>query len=1154
MKKLLMFLVLLTVSVGTWAYTGSGTNITLSEQEPGKQVITIAPDGAGALATWFAGLTTDQKNSFASETTRTNLVITGPMNAADIAVLNNTEWSKFVTVDLKGATVTSTDVLSLSMANVETVVLPSGYTKDEVNAAGAHFAEVNSNFGSCLSADGTIEPKDVTGLYYEFGGVEYEYTGQNGSAGQTINTNITVPLENAEGYPKYFYQNDCANNAQFEVSADKIVNGQVTLSEFPVVYRHWDSKYENPFTHELIEVNPTDSRIFTQNGDQFITVDFSPNSKTFNNIYGQYLYKYTDANSNTVTCDASGNQTTNPTNQASSNMQITLNNQSVTLYEKTTHVEVYNADKVVAYVNKAGSLYKATNLAELDATKIKTVVISGNVTVDDITQMPAERIDPLDTSLSPAPPTGEGKFTKGDANPAWYINNAGAAIKDMDLSSATIDNPVYLRTLSANSALERIVFPDNLTRIPYACCYANGNSGNNKLKDIVFPQGLREIGAYAFHDTAIEELYVTNQITTIGHEAFGTCQKLKDLEFQAGLTNLSFGGYVFDNCTGLKHITFPYGVKQIGNYIFNMCTALESIHLPNSLETIGDGAFHQCSKMRTLVIPESVRSIGKDAFGLCYFEDIFLMAETPDKLPTIYSTGAGFNSYDHGTFAGNQLHGNNTSPQQNYDLYATYTSKQMLQAYRDAVSGGNTIANLHYTPAVKEFIDVNPYYALYGAEKEYTEIKEGDQIIQPAGIGHESYYLSDTYLFVDKEQATWPSAYNNRNEPGTGVRLGMRGDGGFDGDYPRCSRVGDPTMYQDSDPDAWNYSPYATTDYDHPSILGWRQFVLRRGDANNEKVIIRKQYKDVWYTFCTPFDMSDEMLAIAFNEGFNICEFNAVEVEDANIILHFNSIAIEDKSRNALALAYHPYMIHPNYMTQEFDKQGITGVYQEEKHVSSSTRLCDGNEFNTLSQAVVKGASVELEGVSVSGNFYFIGNVDNPDEKVKEGTTRTVFSGDITDGKMIKTIQGGYEEGGDEVKLGDKLIPQYAYFLGTAPGEEYPRYWKETAPNDRASGGRWTQYSAIIISDQKIEKALGRNKPKEENPVKSLEIDFSEFNPEDVTAIEQIVEEAKANNVPVQYMNIVYDFNGNIVKKGDASLETLPEGMYIVNGKKYLVK
>ena len=1133
LKNLLTFLVLLTVSVGTWAYTGSGTNITLSEQAPDKQVITIAPDGAGALATWFAGLTTDQKNSFASETSRTNLVITGPLSSADIAVLNNSEWSKFVTVDLKGATVSSTDILNMSMANVETVVLPSGYTKDEVNAAGAHFAEVNSNFGSCLSADGTIETKDVTGLYYTFGGVEYEYTGQNGSAGQTINTNITVPLENAEGYPKYFYQNDCANNAQFEVSADKIVNGQVTLSEFPVVYRHWDSSYENPFTHELIAVEPNDPRIFTQNGNQFISVDFSPESKTFSNIYGQYLYTYTDANSNTVTCDASGNQTTNPTNQASSNMQITLNNQSVTLYEKTSHVEVYNADKVVAYVNTAGSLYKATNLAELDPTKIKTVVISGNVTVDDITQMPADRIDPLDTSLSPAPPTGEGKFTKADANPAWYINNAGAAIKDMDLSSARIDNSVYLRTLSANSALERIVFPDNLTRIPYACCYANGNSGNNKLKDIVFPQGLREIGAYAFHNTAIEDLYITNKITTIGYKAFGVCEKLKNLEFQAGLTNLSFGGNVFDSCTGLKHITFPYGVKQIGNYIFNMCTALESIHLPNSLETIGDGAFHQCSKMRTLVIPESVRSIGKDAFGLCYLEDIFLMAETPDKLPTIYSTGAGFNSYGHGTFAGNQLHGNNTAPQEYYDLYATYSSKEMLQAYREAVKDGNTIAYLHYSPAVKEFIDENPYWKQYGDT-------------------HESKYLSDTYLYVDAEQAKWPAANNNRYDA-LGGRLGVRGDGSFDGDYPRCSRVGDPTMYS-TDPNAWNYSPYATTSYDQPSILGWRQFVLRRGDANNEKVIIKKQYKDVWYTFCTPFDMSDEMLAIAFNEGFNICEFNGVEVEDANIILHFNSIAIEDKSRNALALAYHPYMIHPNYMTQEFDKQGITGVYQEEKHVSSSTRLCDGNEFNTLSQAVVQGATAKTEDGNVSGNFYFIGNVDNPDEKVKEGTTRTVFSGDITDGKMIKTIQGGYEEGGDEVKLGDKLIPQYAYFLGTAPGEEYPRYWKETAPNDRTSGGIWKPYSAIIISDQKIEKALGRNKPKEENPVKSLEIDFSEFNPEDVTAIEQIVEEAKANDVPVQYMNIVYDFNGNIVKKGDASLETLPEGMYIVNGKKYLVK
>ena len=482
---------------------------------------------------------------------------------------------------------------------------------------------------------------------------------------------------------------------------------------------------------------------------------------------------------------------------------------------------------------------------------------------------------------------------------------------------------------------------------------------------------------------------------------------------------------------------------------------------------------------------------------------------------------------------------------------------------------------------MKAFIDANPFYNHPDYQKNSSE-KE---------------FLSDTYLFVDSEGNTWASKDNNHwTSQG---RIGARGNGEFVGDYVRCAIAGDPTIYQSTDATAWNYSPYATSTLDEPSKLGWRQFTLRRGDAHDETVIIYKNYKDVWYTFCTPFDMTDEMLAIAFNENFNICEFDGVEVKDASIILHFNTIATsvykdqnnvvyEDQGKDGnyhtftlngdtyshvtvsgygnntntyakdgdatngvkliegyLASAYHPYMIHPNYGSMDPKRRAITGDYRTEEQIDANTELCSNSELNTVSQAVYQTASYS----GTTGNFYFIGNVEDPNEEVAADATRNVFSGDITAGNMVKTVTGG-----EGVTLGNKLIPQYAYFLGTAAGDTYPKYWKETAPNDRTSGGVWTQYSAIIISDQIVEKALGRTTNLQDNPIKALEIDFSKFNPEDVTSIEQIVEEAKANDVPVQYISIVYDINGKIVKKGDTSLKDLPEGMYIINGKKYLVK
>ena len=1231
MKKLLMFLVLLTVSVGTWAFKHNYPSFGVSFDDTphlNTQTINITSTTPGALKNWWDYQKVNQpehgKDHFEIPNNLTKLVITGTMNADDfsvLSVLQESTWANITTVDLSQVTVTNaSDVCSMNLTHAETVVLPNGFNKQQVNTAGVYFTSKNQNFGSCLSANPEMEEQEQTKNWYEDPcGNKVEYTGTVTNGTGTVE-NITRPL--TFNSSSFTYVNTKFRDEVTTCSESEVENGKIVPNPLKV-----ELTQKNLYTYNGETYDPSDGNVSWWLGpDGVVISQYGPHQLpvgTQLDAITTYTYTWRDNHQNEGTYTYNGQPQGNATdgyyamienrytpkegyqfdvtptytytyiNLDCEEALISYHEEKETIdlpfnqtVDITTTSETILVPKeggtidVVAYVNTAGSLYKATNLAELDASKIETVVISGNVTVDDITQMPADHLDPLDPDLSPAPPTGEEKFTKADANPAWYINNVGAAIKDMDLSSATIDNPVYLRTLSANMALERIVFPENLTRIPYACCYANGTSGNYNLSEIVFPQGLQQIGAYAFHGVAITDLYVKRNTTSIGYEAFGVCPNLEHLVFEKGITDLSYDGYVFDSCPSLKHITFPEGVTKIGNYIFNMCTALESIHLPSSLQEIGDGAFHECISLNTLVIPENVHTIGRQALSLCYITDLFLMAEDVEHLPAIYSSGSDFGTGT-SSFARNQLDGNNTGLPQDYDTYLTYTSEQMLQLYRN-FSVGNTVTNLHYSPNLKDFIDANPYYN----HPDY-------QVNQ-----NEKPHLSDTYLFVDSEGNTWPS--KDSNHWVNGQQVDARGDGNFVGDYARCGFAGDPTNYQSTDETAWNYSPYATTTLDEPSKLAWRQFVLRRGDAHDETVIIYKNYKDVWYTFCTPFDMTDEMLAIAFNENFNICEFDAVEVKDESIILHFNTIATsvykdqdnvvyEDQGNDNdgyhiftlngdtythvtgvasintntyakdgnkengvkfiegyLASAYHPYMIHPNYGTSELKKRAITGTYKTEEQIDANTALSSTEELNTVSQAVRQTVSYN----GINGNFYFIGNVEDPEETVAEGETRNVFSGDITAGKMVKTITGG-----ESVVLGDKLIPQYAYFLGTAAGQTYPKYWKETAPNDRTSGGVWTQYSAIIISDQLVEKALGRaTNLQDDNPIKALEIDFSKFIPEDATAIEQIVEEAKANDVPVQFMNIVYDFNGNIVKKGDTSLENLPGGMYIINGKKYLVK
>ena len=140
------------------------------------------------------------------------------------------------------------------------------------------------------------------------------------------------------------------------------------------------------------------------------------------------------------------------------------------------------------------------------------------------------------------------------------------------------------------------------------------------------------------------------------------------------------------------------------------------------------------------------------------------------------------------------------------------------------------------------------------------------------------------------------------------------------------------------------------------------------------------------------------------------------------------------------------------------------------------------------------------------------------------------------------------------------LIPTGAYFLGRK-GTDYPKYYREIADDTRAitdrTGGFWTQFTAVIIPNDAaingIERKLG---PGIANNTKGLNMVFDEgfmgeFNP---TEIKDIVAEAEEKGQKVEYMNIVYSINGEVVGRGSHSLSNLPQGMYIINGKKYLVK
>lgn len=67
----------------------------------------------------------------------------------------------------------------------------------------------------------------------------------------------------------------------------------------------------------------------------------------------------------------------------------------------------------------------------------------------------------------------------------------------------------------------------------------------------------------------------------------------------------------------IRNVTIPDGVTSIGDEAFYSCENLISIDIPNSVKSIGDGAFENCSSLTSIDIPNSVTSIGDNTFSAC---------------------------------------------------------------------------------------------------------------------------------------------------------------------------------------------------------------------------------------------------------------------------------------------------------------------------------------------------------------------------------------------------------------------------------------------------------------------------------------------------------------------------------------------------------
>jgi hypothetical protein len=226
------------------------------------------------------------------------------------------------------------------------------------------------------------------------------------------------------------------------------------------------------------------------------------------------------------------------------------------------------------------------------------------------------------------------------------------------LTSVDIPNSVTsigTSAFSGCSGLTSVTIPESVTSIGYnvfngctgltsvtlnsnaivskAYTYSDNikNIFGNQVKEYVLGDDVTSIGSYAFYGcSGLTSVNIPNSVTSIGEYAFYSCSGITSVTIGNSVTSIN--SYAFSNCRGLTkvivsniaawcRIPFPDAFANPLYYAHHLYsdenTEITELVIPDGVTSIGDYSFSGCSGLTSVTIPNSVTSIGDYSFSGC---------------------------------------------------------------------------------------------------------------------------------------------------------------------------------------------------------------------------------------------------------------------------------------------------------------------------------------------------------------------------------------------------------------------------------------------------------------------------------------------------------------------------------------------------------
>jgi len=161
----------------------------------------------------------------------------------------------------------------------------------------------------------------------------------------------------------------------------------------------------------------------------------------------------------------------------------------------------------------------------------------------------------------------------------------------------------------------------------------------SSLQSITIPKKVVSIGVSAFQNCSALE--------TLNFETNSTLEIIDgSIDLNASDRVVTTGG-AFRNCTSLKSVVIPASVHTIGASAFKNCTALNTVafeensklnYLKGTIQMTysdgdtGWGCFSNCTMLKSIVIPKGIKQIDIGAFYNSGLEEVYIQAVVPPTL------------------------------------------------------------------------------------------------------------------------------------------------------------------------------------------------------------------------------------------------------------------------------------------------------------------------------------------------------------------------------------------------------------------------------------------------------------------------------------------------------------------------------------------